>query len=79
MQYKVTDYALDSNGYVTNENSFDIIIDTNYKLWNAFGGEYSCSLDKKGNYILDESSIEAVVEIMNTTGYIINPNGEIRY
>ena len=79
IQYRVTDYALDSNGYVTSENSFDMIIDTNYKLWNAFGGEYSCSLDKKGNYVLDESSIEAVVEIMNTTGYVINPNGEIRY
>jgi hypothetical protein len=57
-----------------------MIIDTNYKLWNAFGGEYSCHFDSnKGKYIYDESSIEAVVELMNATGYVTNPNGVIRY
>jgi hypothetical protein len=65
---------------VVSDSSFEQIIDTNYKLWNAFGGEFSCHYDsKKGAYVYDESSIEAVVEIMNSTGYVINPKGEIRY
>jgi hypothetical protein len=47
-----------------------MVIDTNYRLWEAFGGEFSCHYDsKKGSYVYDESSIEAVVEIMNSTGY----------
>ena len=79
INYVVTDYQLNNQGEVVSENTFELKIDTNYKLWNAFGGEYSCHKDKKGEYVLDESSIEAVVEIMNSTGYVINPNGEIRY
>ena len=77
--YIVTDYQLNDQGEAVSENTFELKIDTNYRLWNAFGGEYSCHKDKKGEYVLDESSIEAVVEIMNSTGYILNPNGEIRY
>ena len=78
--YKVTDYQLNENRKAVKEESFEKIIDTNYRLWEAFGGEYSCHYDSKaGKFVLDESSIEAVVEIMNTTGYVVNPNGEIRY
>lgn len=80
MNYKITDYQLNDLGQVVSESSFEQIIDTNYKLWNAFGGEFSCHYDnKKDAYIYDESSIEAVVEIMNSTGYVLNPKGEIRY
>lgn len=80
MTYKVTDYQLNENGEEVGKNEYEMIIDTNYKLWNAFGGEYSCHFDSnKGKYIYDESSIEAVVELMNATGYVINPKGEIRY
>jgi hypothetical protein len=68
--YKVTDYKLDDKGVAISENSFEMVIDTNYRLWEAFGGEFSCHYDsKKGSYVYDESSIEAVVEIMNSTGY----------
>ena len=80
MSYKVTDYQLNDAGEAVNQNEYKLIIDTNYKLWNAFGGEYSCHWDsKKGKYIFDENSIEAVVEIMNSTGYVLNENGKIRY
>lgn len=78
--YKVTDYKLDDKGVAISENSFEMVIDTNYRLWEAFGGEFSCHYDsKKGSYIYDENSIEAVVEIMNSTGYVLNPKGDIRY
>lgn len=80
MTYKVTDSQLNNKGKVIKENTYELIIDTNYKLWNAFGGEYSCHYDsKKGKYVYDENSIESVVEIMNSTGYVVNPSGEIRY
>ena len=80
MNYKITDYQLNELGEVVSESSFEQIIDTNYKLWNAFGGEFSCHYDnKKGSYVYNENSIEAVVEIMNSTGYVLNPKGEIRY
>ena len=79
MTYKVTDWQLNDKGEKVNQAESELIIDTNYKLWQAFGAEYSCHKDKTGKYIYDENSIEAVVEIMNSTGYVVNPTGEIRY
>jgi hypothetical protein len=78
--YKVSDFKINDDGTATPVDEYLLNIDTNYKLWNAFGGEYSCHYDnKKHKYVYDESSIEAVVEIMNSTGYVISKDGEINY
>ena len=46
------------------------IINSNWQLWNLFGGAYSGHKDSKGNlsYINDEGSFKAVNYVMNHTG-----------
>ena len=47
------------------------VVDSNYKLWDFFGGMNSMELE--GDHLkLSEASIEAVVKAMNNVGYAIN-------
>lgn len=51
-----------------------ITINTNYQLWNFFGGKTSMTMD--GRYLkLSNTSVENVVEVMNNVGTVIgNPD-----
>lgn len=51
-------------------------IDSNYALWNFFGGARSASL-KNGRLELSETSIANVEKAMNRIGIVTNPNGEV--
>lgn len=58
------------------------IINTNYKLWQFFGGSHSMSINDSGKYLeYSNSSVENVVELMNNVagedanGNIITRNG----
>lgn len=54
----------------------NVVIDTNYKLWKAFGGVNSVELS--GNKIIQsESSIEQVVYIMNHKGEVLDASKPI--
>ena len=44
------------------------IIDSNYKLWKAFGGENSCSLSNDGILVYSENSVQAVAKLANEVG-----------
>lgn len=64
--YDVILREVDNKGNnITNEvTTKHININSNYDLWNALGGEWSCSkID--GELVLSEASIEEIVDIMN--------------
>lgn len=49
-------------------------IDSNWELWNIFGGAYSCHFDSnhKLTYVNDENSFKMVNYVMNHTGKVID-------
>lgn len=71
--YNVTQVRVNKDGTVVGEpelkGSMPILIDTNYKLWQAFGGEWSCDLTDIG-LVESNSSIEAVAWYMNNIGVV---------
>ena len=79
--YKLTRNLVDQYNQIQKANDTIVIdnVDSNYALWNMFGG-YN-SLEWNGTkYIPSEYSIQAVVSAMNKVGEVINPNiSQIRY
>ena len=51
-------------------------INSNWELWNVFGGAYSCHFDSKHKLtsINDNGSFKGVNYVMNHTGIVLNPN-----
>lgn len=80
--YNIIERRVNNNGGDT-QNSRNVtrtvVIDSNYKLWKALGGEYSYSLDNSNPldpYLSNsgdkgEASVNATVQFMNKTGYYI--------
>lgn len=63
---------VDKFGNEIGEESYDkFIVDTNYKLWNLFGGEDSMSLNN-GVLKHSESSLQLLVTAVNEVGTIIS-------
>lgn len=52
----------------TRNLSSEAIIDSNFKLWEFFGGEYSLKVGERGTLVPSEASIEYVVDYMNKVG-----------
>ena len=71
---QIQEVTIDGNpiGSVIQEKS--VLINTNYKLWNFFGGAYSMTME--GRFLkLSNTSVENVVIAMNNVGSVIgNPN-----
>lgn len=68
--YIRTVQEVDENGVAIGEmeDQPEIIVDTNFKLWNLLGGAYSMAIKPGSNKLTyDESSINMVVKIMNNT------------
>lgn len=60
---------LDDNG---NPKTITVIknnVDTNYKVWQMFGGEFSHELDKNGKLVPSETSIQNLVTAEINVGY----------
>lgn len=79
-EYEIVTYKVSSPGHRIPDSMRKkrVIIDTNYKLWKAFGGYRS--VEWNGNEFVDsERSIEAVVKAMNNIGEprIADPNKAI--
>ena len=61
------------------ESYEDFTVDSNYKLWQLFGGYMSCSLNStKTELDYSEASIAAVVKAMNNYGVVTSTDGEVR-
>lgn len=72
-QYRINKYICDQYGnQMSLEPSFSEvkIIDSDYKLWQAFGGYNSCSLNSEGKFVKSEASIKAVADLANEIGTI---------
>lgn len=71
--YDVTQVQVNNMGVAIGEPELkggtSLLIDTNYKLWEAFGGEWSCDLTEMGLFE-GNSSIEAVAWYMNNIGVV---------
>lgn len=52
-------------------------VDSNYKLWQLFGGYRSCNV-KNNRLQYSETSIEKVVHAMNNVGTIISKDGQVK-
>lgn len=80
--YKVWQVRVNNMGEPIGERELkggtDILIDTNYKLWEAFGGEWSCDLTDLGLFE-GNSSIEAVAWYMNNIGVVRSRENSERY
>lgn len=75
--YNVTREEVDEHGNSIGESETIFVpnVNSNYKLWNMFGGAYSMSLQKSGRSIKllpSETSITNVVKAINNVGFI-NP------
>ena len=80
-RYQLTRNLVDEYNQIQNANDTVIIdnVDSNYAIWNMFGGYNSLEWDGT-KYIPSEYSIQAVVSAMNKVGEVINPNiSQIRY
>lgn len=77
--YIRTIQKVDENGIPTQDKptSEEWVVDTNYKLWQMLGGEYSMSFTR-GKFYQSEHSIKQVVDIMNnvTIAGVIVPNAK---
>lgn len=79
--YAVTKSEVDPNGNIIRELPVEMTgpVNTNYALWNMFGGMNSMELkdDGFGNKTLQPSevSITNVVKAMNSIGIVTNPEG----
>lgn len=60
------------------KGGISLLIDTNYKLWETFGGEWSCSLTDVG-LVESDSSIEAVAWYMNNIGVVRSQENQAIY
>lgn len=70
-EYSIELEEIDKEGYRTeNYVTFNKVINSNYDLWEALGGEYSMDL-VNDKLIYSESSINTVVDIMNNTNFLI--------
>lgn len=71
--YDVTQVQVNKMGNVIGQPELkggtSLLIDTNYKLWEVFGGEWSCDLTDLGLFE-GNSSIEAVAWYMNNIGVV---------
>lgn len=57
----------------------DFLVNSNYSLWNLFGGAYSMELDSETNKLkLSNTSVENVVIAMNSIGYKINQSSKAK-
>lgn len=67
--YNVTEYQCEEDGQIIPDtrNNFYKEIDTNYALWELFGGMNSESIED-GRLKLSEQSIKSVVNVMNQVG-----------
>ena len=68
--YIRTVQEVDENGMAVGEmiDQPEVVVDTNFKLWNLLGGAYSMAIKPGSNKLTyDESSINMVVKIMNNT------------
>lgn len=80
--YDVTQVEVDKMGQPIGKphlkGGMSLLIDTNYKLWETFGGEWSCSLTDVG-LVESDSSIEAVAWYMNNIGVIRSQENQEQY
>lgn len=60
---------LEENQFVTEQNQKEYTIDSNYKLWQFFGGARSMELLDHKKLQFSESSIKNVVKAINSIGY----------
>lgn len=70
-QYQINKYLCDQYGNQMSDQpsvSEVMIIDSDYKLWQAFGGYNSCSLNSEGKFVKSEASIKAVADLANEIG-----------
>lgn len=68
--YIRTIQEVDENGMAVGEmiDQPEVVVNTNFKLWNLLGGAYSMAIKPGSNKLTyDESSINMVVKIMNNT------------
>lgn len=76
--YSIVKSQVEPDGTIIKEIPLEITepINTNYALWNMFGGMNSMSL-KNGQLVPSEVSITNVVKAINGIGVVLNPNGEV--
>lgn len=76
--YSIIKSEVEPDGTIIRELPLEITnpINTNYDLWNMFGGMRSRSL-KDGELVPSEVSITNVVKAMNSTGVVLNQTGEV--
>lgn len=70
--YEIKTQDVDINGNILSGVKIDssVIINSNYNLWRALGGQYSMKMSKDNTLIYSESSIDKTVEIMNKVSFL---------
>ena len=64
------------NGGTEYSQTSQLLINSNYTLWNALGGVKSCTIDKNGEISVSEDSILGVVKAINYVGNYRTKNPE---
>lgn len=74
--YNISESEVDNEGQIVGLTRvrMNVPINSNYTLWQAFGGSRSMEL-KDGELVPSEVSVKNVVKAMNEIGEVLNPNG----